>query len=142
MTPKPVCGDSPQQPNSERRKASFAVGTSVGRFRGSCKTAGQVISTFLHLLQLVLRIPADIEAFSLALKSVFLPDLVRNSRKRTLLDMFLWTLIPVIRWASDGGWRNVLPHRSHLLTVCRLRAFLYCSCNALQNYFFLPFMLP
>lgn len=131
LTPKPIRGDLPWQPNSERHKASFAVGASVGCFGGSCKTAGRVIATFLRLLQWVPCIPADIQAFSLALKSVFLPDLVRNSRKPMLLDVFLWRLIPVISWASDGGWRNVLHLCSHLLTVCMLQALLYCSYNAL-----------
>lgn len=135
LTPKPICGDLPQQPNSERRKASFAVGTSVGCSGGSCKTSGRVIATFLRLPQRVPCIPADVQAFSLALKNVFLPDLARNSRKPTLLDMFLWRLIPVISWASDGGWRNVLPHRSHLLTVHTAGTpILFPSCSS--DYFF------
>lgn len=133
LTSKPICGDSPQQPLIQRgvKLHLLHFRTSVGCFRDSCKTAGQVIFTFLHLLQRVPCIPADIQDFSLAVKSVFLPDLAKNGRKPTLLGMFLWRLIPVISWVSNEGWRNVLPHRRHFLTVCTLWALLYYSYNAL-----------
>lgn len=108
LTPKPIWGDPPQQPNSERCKASFAIGTSLGRFGASCKIAGRVIATFLWLLKRVLCVPTDVQGFSLALNSFFLPDLERNSRKSALLDTFLWRLIPVISWVSDGGGRTTV----------------------------------
>lgn len=55
-------------------------------------------------------------------KVCFLPNLVRNSRRRSLLYAFLWKLIPVIK----GGMCS-LEHGSHLVILSTLQAFLWCS---------------
>lgn len=105
LTPKPICGDS--FCSSREEVWSFVgIGTSFECFRDSCKTARRVIATFLHFLQRVLRC---CKSLFLHFKVCFLPNPVRNSRKRSLLYTFLWKLVPGISWVNDEGMEECAP---------------------------------
>lgn len=90
-----------------RKLWSFVgISASFGCFRDSCKTARRVIATFLHFLQQVL---CWCISLFLHFNMCFLPNLVRNSRKQSLLYTFLWKLIPVINRMEECAYLNTQP---------------------------------